>query len=229
MIALPSGISRDDLSQWLGGGFCLAKRSDEGPWELALFDRPYRPDEGDDSAEATAAYVRFASGGYDLREVVDVSLLAGYWPLCGSINLPPYKCAVHVARTPARQYRRTFTQRQVRVTVPRGWEARKMLGQRYRALQTCGVEVVQALFDATYPQDVDDAMNWLGDGWLTVALNPRTIIASDQVGKRMVYYMGKLAATQSNGMLHPVADLQTCRIINRALNGRMPWTIDIYK
>lgn len=104
-----------------------------------------------------------------------------------------------------------------------------MLGQRYRALQTCGVEVVQALFDATYPQDVDDAMNWLGDGWLTVALNPRTIIASDQVGKRMVYYMGKLAATQSNGMLHPVADLQTCRIINRALNGRMPWTIDIYK
>ena len=64
----------------------------------------------------------------------------------------------------------------------------------------------------------------LGNGY--VALKPARHRGGDDLGKRMVYYRGQLAATMQGEYLSPVADLTTCRIINRSLNGRFRWNVN---
>lgn len=221
MITLPDGISRDDIHQWLGGGVCLARSA--GTWQPAIYDRMVsHPDTG-----AELAQVRLLASGFMLRVNVTRADLAGSWPLCGSINLPSLRVATHVERQPARQYRRTFNSRQVRIRLPRAWEVAKLLGARVNEARQCSNVLIGAVFNPWYPPDVDSAFDLLADGWLSVAINPRIIVAGDPVGKRMIYYRGELAASTSQGRLDPIASLSTCRIINRALKGRLEWTIGL--
>lgn len=221
MIELPEGISADDLAQWLGGGYCIVDTG-EG-YEPAIYDRLV-----DDDGSERYARVRKASSRFEERVTCPVSRIAGWWPICGSINIPTHKVAISVERVPARQYRRTLNGRQVKVVVPRGWEMRKVRGAlAYAQVKNLSAHTVPHLWAPWYPPNVDEALALLAEGWLSIALNRRIIVAQDQVGKRMIYYRGQVAATQSGGLLEPIADTTTCRLINRALNGRVQWTVEL--
>ncbi len=222
MIELPEGISPDDIGQWLYGGVCLHKM-DDGACVPAVMDRVLEHENGTHYAR-----IRLATDNFTEFLSVAPSSLYAHWPMCGSINLAAYKCALHVERLPARQYKRTFNSRQVKFNLPRAWDVRKRLGQRaVAAMTSVNRDTVEALFAPTYPENLEAALEMLGNGWLHVALNPRVILAGDDLGKRMVYYRGQLAATMNGDTLSPVADPITCRLIHRALEGRYQWTVEL--
>lgn len=220
MIALPEGISRDDIGQWLYGGICLARPSSQEPFVAAVMDRTMTgPND-----RPSALSVRLITDGFEDSRIVAIEDVRAHWPMCGSVNVQDRRVAVHVERLPARQYKRTYNSRQVSIRVPRAWDVRRRIGENgLREVRSQTVPLLRALFDPTYPKNVGEAFDMLSDGWLSVALNPRIIVAGDDVGKRMVYYRGKLAATMTGGVLSPVADETTCGLINRAFGGRYPW------
>lgn len=226
MIELPDGISADDLGQWLVGGICLA---DIGQgFEPAVYDRMIDPDDRELPMSERLARVRVARERFEARHTCPLSNIAGWWPICGSINVPSHQVAVSIERIPARQYRRTLNTRQVKITVPRGWEYRKMRGgSQYSQVRSLSHHTVPQLFEPWYPANVDLAFGYLSEGWLSIAINRRIIVAQDQVGKRMIYYRGMAAATQSGGLMEPIADLTTCRLIHRAMQGRLQWTVEL--
>lgn len=222
MISLPDGISRDDIGQWLYGGVCI-HIAPNGVSTPAVMDRVT-----EDRSGATKVRIRLMGDGFIEPVSVYPSELRGHWPMCGSINVEQYHCAVHVERIPARQYKRTFNSRQVKFMLPRMWDVRKRFGSAVSASMTqASPGVVGSLFNPTYPESYEAALEMLGSGWLSVALNPRIIVAGDDLGKRMVYYRGELAVTINGEWASPVADTTTCRIINRALKGRYSWTTAI--
>ena len=221
MIKLPEGITRDDVGQWLYGGVCVYE-DPSGNFIPAIMDNTV------DDAGVDRARIRLLTDGFEGRRYVTIDSLWAHWPLCGSVNVEAHKCAIHVERLPARQYKRTFNNRQVKVHLPRGWDLRKRLGSHVvTQMMQVSTETVRALFLPSYPESVEAAFERLGNGYLSVALNPRVIVAGDDLGKRMVYYRGQLAATMQGEYLSPVADLTTCRIINRSLNGRFRWNVEL--
>lgn len=219
---LPQGINGDDLHQWLGGGVCMARI--EGQWVPALYEGVVRNDREGLPVECAVT----VGETFDRNEVVTLNNLAGHWPVIGSVNIRAHRVAVHVDREPAKQFKRTFHSRLCKVTVPRRWDVQKVIGDRgLRSLQTPTVPIINALFAAWYPTP-EQAFDLLDSGWLSVAIDPRVIVAADQNGKRMIYFRGELAATTAGGMLDPVADVLTCRLINKALAGRFQWTVDLH-
>lgn len=222
MIVLPERINADDLQQWLGGGICMSRHSDNAPWEPSVYELIH---DVDAAGLPTLLTVRYGPH-FDMRRVVPMHNIAGHWPMCGSVNVRDYKVAVHVNRKPAKQFKRTFSSRQVTVEVPRKWDVQKRIGATAGALRDCPIPVINAVFDPWYPV-VDEAFVLLESGWTTIALNPRVIVAADETGKRMIYYAGELAAVSAGGRLDPVADLTTCRLIHKALAGRFSWTVDL--
>jgi len=222
VIELPDGINPDDIGQWLYGGVCLYRGSD-GTYTPAIMDRVLTRDNG-----SLYARIRIVEDNFEAPLNVDPYTLYAHWPLCGSVNVAAYQCALHVERLPARQYKRTFNGRQVKFHLPRAWDVRKRVGQSgYSILQNVNRDTVLALFRATYPESTEAAFEMLGNGWLSVAVNPRVIIAGDDLGKRMVYYRGQLAATMTGEFLSPIADLTTCKIIDRVLERRYAWTVEL--
>ena len=222
MIPIPDNISPDDIGQWLYGGVCLARQPD-GEWMPCVVDRVEDSYFAGDKIR-WIVLGRLASDGFVMRQRVKQEDLRAHWPLCGSINVPHHRIATHVERVPSKQYKRTFNSRQLAFTLPRSWDIRRSRGttpaQRCTAASN---EVVSALFKPTYPVDYEDALAMLADGWLSVAVNPRIIVAGDIIGKRMIYYRGQLAATIHGDRISPVADALTCSLINRATGGRYTW------
>jgi hypothetical protein len=87
-------------------------------------------------------------------------------------------------------------------------------------MSTSARELARACFDPQYP-DLGTAEALLGSGAkVSVALNPRLIVAGDKSGKRMFYYNGQLAATASDGILHPMGEAVPMRRIAKMLEGR---------
>jgi len=219
MIALPDPITRDDLSQWLHGGVCMARRDTDQPWQTAVLDRTVG-----EEALAECAVMRFEDDNFAQEADVALCNIRAHWPVCGSINIPKYRFAVHVERIPARQYKRTFSGRQAQIKVVRGWEVRKKFGvTMLERVVEFTPTVVCALFFPEYPPTLDDAIALLDEGHLSVALNQRVILAGDDNGKRAVYYRGELAATISGGVVSPVSGVMTTSIIRRYLGGRYQW------
>lgn len=210
MLPLPDDICSSDVGQWLYGGVAVWKQEDGECVPVVL-----RVAHGH-SQTAVCSSLRTDEDALGTVEI-PFSQLYGHWPICGSINIPEVKLAIHVERVQQRQYRRTFNDRQVRYLVPRAWEARLRLPrQDLNLVRTSSPAVARALMAPDYPS-VDAAFHMLSTGWLTVAINPRVIIACDAVGKRLVYYRGKVAASIVEGTLRPIADVTTCKLIARAL------------
>lgn len=223
MLVLPEGISRDDIGQWLYSGICMAKLSMDGEYRPAVLDRVT---EEDRTELGYTARVRLLDDGFDITHIIPTEFLAGHWPMCGSVNVEEHRVAVHVERLPARQFKRTFNARQVAIHVPRPWEVRKVRGNSAAdALRVSSPCIIQATFYPVYPTHFEEALVKLSEGWLSVAINPRIIIAGDDIGKRMIYYRGKLAATILGEQISPVADVTTCRLIDKVLEGRYVWTV----
>lgn len=218
---LPDGITSDDLHQWLSGGVCVVLRN--GEWVPGIYEGVDRTNA--DGLPLSALIAVGPTFGDSISAPLDE--VAGHWPMIGSTNLENHRFAIYVQRKVAKQFKRTYHGRLCSVTIPRMWEVRKLHGEgAVRLLSPSSVEVIQAIFKQKYPS-VTQAFDMLDNGWLSVALDPRVIVAADQNGKRMVYYRGELAATTTGGMLDPVADLLTCRLINKALAGRFRWTVDL--
>lgn len=214
MISLPEGISPDDIGQWLYGGVCVVVRPGTEPIP-AMVDRVL---------DRTTVRAKLSTTDFLANESVPLSCVYAHWPMCGSINLPQSRIATHCERIPAKQYKRTFNSRQVQYVLPRAWDVRKMFGSRIsNAAMTSSAEVIGALFKPWYPENFEAALELLGSGWLSVAVNPRIIIAGDDVGKRMIYYRGQLAATINGDAACPVADELTCKLVDRATGGRYTW------
>ena len=218
MIPIPSNISADDVGQWLYGGICLVLQEDR--WTPAIADRITT---SDDESELMVR-CRTVLDRFGATHRVRLDRIRAHWPLCGSINLPDLAMSVHVERSPAKQYKRTFNPRQVVFTVPRAWDVRKKRGaELFTRATTIGPETCIALFKPWYPESYEHALAKLSDGWISVAINPRVSVAGDEVGKRMIYYRGKLAATINGDIIAPVADPLTCELIDRATGGRYTW------
>lgn len=210
MIPLPEGISTDDIVQWLQGGICMV-RSDTS-------FRPFITDRVNEEG----LHGRFMDDDFRTTHTVPVQDARAYWPLMGSVNLEKFRCAVHVERRPERQYKRTFTHRLVEVTVPRAWDLSKVLGRDIALVRSPSLFVMRALYYPTY-FDVDTALAMLGDGWMSVAINPRIIIAGDRAGKRMIYYRGDPAVSISGDVAQTLTDELTTLLIKQAIGGRYSW------
>lgn len=217
MIPLPEGISNEDVGQWLFGGIFLARRPD-GELEPATgehFDNPVDQ----------TLLCRFMSANFrGLANPVALKDVYANWPLLGSVNLPDMQLAVHVDRRPAKHYRRTFVPKHMIVTMPRQWEATHKHGSEAvrRAIAPSSMELLRAVYRPEYPS-FEEAQFRLNQGWLSVALNPRVILAGDAVGKRMLYYRGDLAATLSGNEATPLTDVMTARLLDKATDRRYAW------
>jgi hypothetical protein len=142
------------------------------------------------------------------------------WPLCGSVNLPCSAYAVHVDRLTQRQYRRTFHRNGTQIVIPRQWDVARWLNTVPDFGFVSDRDLAEACFFPTY-YTLDEAFALLDKGEkLTVAINPRVIVAGDQTGKRMFYYNGLLAATAHGDRLFPCGDELLVRRIIKLTDGR---------
>lgn len=214
MIALPQGITAEDLQQWLQGGICMARMNAVQDW---------RPATVDSVNGATSVNVRFLDEEWANRHEVSTANVRAHWPLCGSVNTS-HGIAVHIERIPQKQYKRTLNTRQLRYEVPKGWEIGKAFGHVVlRDLKSPSIPVLRGLFSPDYPADYDEALGRLAGGAVSVALNPRMIVAGDDIGKRTIYYRGDLAATIVGNEAQAVTDELTVALINKVTGGRYTW------
>lgn len=212
MITLPPDIinRHEDIEQWCSRGIVMARVNGED-W-APFWYRGYDARNGRYNVSLEA----FDGHGY----MVPYTEVAVHWPQCGSVNLPTYRCAVHVQRLTQKQYCRTYTPRGVQVIVPRAWEAGRMHGLR-NALKPPNETVAMAVFNpqrVTYEEAEDRIRH---HGWLSCAITNRLIVAGDKSGKRMFYYNGELVATGSDGVLHPQRNMDVAlgRVM-KLLDGR---------
>lgn len=216
MIELPQGITAEDLQQWLQGGICMAR-------QMGVQNGAWRPATVDNVLGATTVSVRFLDEDWRQQHEVATPDLRVHWPLCGSVNTS-HGCAVHIERIPQKQYKRTLNTRQLRYEVPKGWEIGKALGQAVvRDLKSPSIPVLRGLFNPDYPRDYDEALGRLANGAVSVAINPRMIVAGDDIGKRTIYYRGDLAATIIGNEAQAVTDELTVALINKVTGGRYTW------
>lgn len=215
MIPLPEGITTDDISQWLSGGICMVQLPGEKEFQPAAMERVI---------DHTLLQVRLMSDEWAARRDVPVTAVRAHWPMCGSVNVQEHKCATHVERLPEKQYRRTFSTRLMHYTVPRAWDIQKRFGlATERALRSGSNAVLRGIYKPMYPANYDEALTMLASGWLSVAINPRIIVAGDDAGKRMIYYRGELAATITGDEALAVSDDLTTLLVDKATDGRYTW------
>lgn len=185
MPELTNDMTRDDVRQWLEGGFYLVRtRSGEKVCYLAGF-----PDYGVIESEDL-------DGNY---HVTSQEECIGYWPECGSLNITD-KVAVYLARRPRRQWRRTYNERCLELSIPRRWEAMKMEPELPTRLRPSSHMVVRAAFSPSYVS-LGAAVRAIRAGAaISRAINPHIIIAGD-AETLLVYYRGELAARIEDGQL----------------------------
>lgn len=209
MIRLPRDMSQDDVSQWLSGGIYLVRKG----------------------SGKSAEWVPCKWLGMDGGHVVSTPLNGGVamhtahtscaavWPEMGSFNTG-LGYAVHMARIVERQYRRTYHGRQLEVTVPWAYRVSNVLNLDQTAMGSWNA-VGHLPFVGQFPDDFDDAMEWLYRGNPTVAVNKRLIVAGDRrTDKRLLYLDGVLVANLVGGDLVPCCASHELRELNSLVGGR---------
>jgi hypothetical protein len=206
------GMSHRDIDQWFGRGVVMATISPGEPPIPALFLGV-----NDD----TNVVVQSLLGANELRYTLPYTSVAGFWPMCGSVNVPEYGLAVQVNRLTTKQFRRTFNSQCVEIRIPRHWEAHRFLGREGRP-RDGGVNfsfVARACTLAEYPS-FDEACRRIDSGeWFSVAISRRFIVAGDPSGKRIFYYDGEAAATAIDGQLYPMGDVAVINRLEKVTGG----------
>ncbi len=113
-----------------------------------------------------------------------------HWPFVGCMNERANKVAFVAERIPRRQYCRTFAPNQVNVTVPRAYE---LIEHRHHIANFATKPdcVVSAICYPVYPDGFSEAVDWLRDGWLSVAINRRIILVpTDRECSKLLVYSG---------------------------------------
>lgn len=173
MSRIPNDVRGDDLQQWVGNTWVECNGS------------PVRVVE----VEYERVFVR---RGYDDTEGVDPRDLRLRWPLCGAVNVGQLG-ALYVQRRAERQWRRSYSARQVRIRYVQEWE----LVKRCSPLLELGadhVTLVEALFNPAYPPSFDAAVAAIRlDDRPSVALDHRVILAPGAGRHLLVYHAGRKA------------------------------------
>lgn len=208
MIALPSGMSAHDVSQWLSDGVFLARRNSNAEWRpctLLRFEDGIR-------VRDVATREAFTANPDNIR---------AHWPVCGAVNLlegpaglPPF--AVYVRRLQRKQYRRTYNNGCLRVSVMRTWQHLKMYPRELLNVHPMSNQVINAAFFPTYPT-LDEAQKMMRDGRVSVALDPNIILVSGP--DVHVYYKEVYAGTLQEHMFVPECDDVVAEDIREALFG----------
>jgi hypothetical protein len=192
VIPLPDGISADDVNQWIGSGVCLVRtRANSDPVPAVMLEaHPGDP-----------VRVRLHLPLTDRTTTVNHTSCFAHWPELGSFN-DPGGYAVHMERVAVRQYRRTLNDRCVRLTIPWRWQVTRK-AQGYVDTSVTQDRLLLP-WTSLYPANFDEAEAKIAEGRCTVALNNRLIIAGlADVGKRLLFLDGVLAASVQGGVLHP--------------------------
>lgn len=186
MIRIPEDISTRDLHQWVGGGVCLLDETI--PVQLM-----------DCEEDEELNFARIDNGRSEYLQMEDVGdRLSAFWPKCGSLNLPG-GFAVYVERNQSQQYRRTYNQRVLTLTVPGKWDVMRACGtDRLLSISPNNKDVILAAFNPDYPE-WDEAMELLErEDVYSVALNPYVIIGL-RGGDPVVFYRGQRAGYIRSG------------------------------
>jgi hypothetical protein len=201
MHKLVNNMSMDDVQQWLRSG-----------WFYAEIGRETRLVRFEHIDERSICVWDPADDEHHNVAPGDITI---HWPQGGAINCDGG--AVFVNRRQARQWRRAYSSRGVRVTVPNRWG---LLGRLPHELcRASGDEwgVVRHLFHPRYPDSLPEAMEMLR-GQPTVALNPH-IMLIDEKGPIGVYYRGERVGTCNNGVFASTCDHLTARRVTKLIGG----------
>lgn len=169
MLELAPGMSREDLSQWLRHGWFYARvGSDYKPCCLASVETRNR------------LIVQDTKGK---RHAVRREDIAGHWPMCGAINYGPL--VLYVQRHQQRVYRRTFQPQQVRVTMVRAWDSKKMFRQAaFNApLDANDARLVESLFEPRYYSFAEARKEIEAGDAVARALTPHVVVTVAGEGK----------------------------------------------
>lgn len=205
MIKLPPDITGRDVSQWLGNG-----------WFVRVRGRKMEP-----MSLVTPLDNRHIVG-LDLEgneHTIPHSEVRAYWPVCGAVNVGPI--ALTIVRRQARQYRRTYNSRQVRMQIPRKWDVLKLFGPQIKSYGPNHPEVVKAVFRPWYPR-YDKAVQDIQMGRaFSRAISPQVILAGT-AQTMMVYYRGELTACIEGNRLVPIGvDAEIPRRLMKQFRGRL--------
>lgn len=168
-MALPEDIDIDDVRQWLGRTwFCV----DGSPVRYSGTN-----DDG------TIQYSTLAGHEHSCKE----SEVRVWWPQGGAVNIPDYG-ALYVQRRPARQWRRSYSSREVTLVNPLRYCHTGM-----NDLTANSAPVIKALYKPKYYslRQADKMMKLVP----SVALSPGVIVSVAGENSLSVWYRGEFAGT----------------------------------
>lgn len=186
MMPLPEDLSPRDVEVWLGRGVYLIQSKDGG-----LVPAMYRAWDGEHLSSTTLKHGQ-------RRSVVRTSLdrVLVHWPRGGCYNERDaegnVRYAVHVSRTPRRQWCRTLRLDMLNVQVPNRWSVR-----RYYPDVAIGRVTDYLAAEMMLPEwpSIYEAEELLKNA-PTVAVSPRLVLSN----KRGVYYNGDYVGYMDGGL-----------------------------
>jgi hypothetical protein len=210
MIPVPEDASRQDVDQWCSRSVVM----------VPVADGTYIPAWYMNVSDSRSVRAEPLDQKYGSLVVVPHHRVCVAWPLCGSVNIPGKGFAVHAARVTQKQYRRSWHQGALKVTVPRAWDVAKRFGVTPDRFKPGDQDLALACFVGTYPT-LDEADEQITKGdVLSVALNRWLIMVGDTDGKRMFYVDGALAVISSGNKLYPVGTERAFYRVAKATEGR---------
>lgn len=199
MSRLPDDISNHDLHQWLRGTWFKVTRR-----KYPVFF---------DMAEDGRVHYITVEGEHGEAPVRSVSL---WWPRTGAINIPGIG-ALYVQRHAARQWRRSYSARDITVTVPR----QTWTSMRYPVLTAQNgnsAPLVQALDEPVY-YPMREAIGMLEDV-PTVAISRNVMLLGVSFSEIAVYYGQHMVGTvEQDGTYVPEGDPRLVARTTRAIGG----------
>jgi hypothetical protein len=213
MIPVPEDASRQDVEQWCNR--CVVMYSHGSAWFPAFFLQC------DERRMCRLEPLVSSEDNKEPEEIrVSASRLAVEWPMCGSVNLPIEKFALHADRRTQRQYRRSFHRDALNIIIPRLWDVAKSKGVLPKHVIAGDVDLARACF---YPEyftvDVAEKMIESGER-VSVALSRSVIMAGDSTGKRMFFFNGILAASGTAAGVYPVDNERAYLRVIKLLEGK---------
>lgn len=206
MIPIPASLGTGDINQWLNRGVVLVRL--DGELVPAMYEEARY-----NSNDTLCAACMSLDGQKQI--FAPFEHVFAHWPRCGAVNVGPV--ALYVQRTQTRQYRRTYNQRCITVSMPDQTLASSIVGETMVMQALTYRNYTAAVFAPEYP-DVDEALRDLDlEQRFSVALSPTTILVRHS-GAIRVYYNGDLLAKLCDGRLIPLRG-KLPRAITKRLGG----------